>query len=58
MVSLEQKLSGGLDPTEDNFCRSALHYLSITSGASPKVEEWTVSPFDVEFLEKLGEGGL
>lgn len=58
MVSLERKLRGRQGQTEEEFCRSALQRLTIANGPLPKLEDWTVSPFDVDFNKRLGEGGL
>jgi hypothetical protein len=58
IVSLEQKLQSHLGSSTDAFCRSALHCLAIRSGMRPEIEDWTVSPFDVDFDQKIGEGGL
>jgi hypothetical protein len=60
MVSLQQRIQApnSLRAPEDKFCRCALNYLIVNSGRHPKIEDWTVSPFDVDKDEKLGEGGL
>jgi len=59
MVSLQRRLSSQLpNNRESRFFERSLQYLSTISGTHVHLEDWMVSPFDVDFGPKIGEGGL
>jgi hypothetical protein len=61
MPSLQQRIKAPNPPggSEREFCQMALNALVVSSrGAQPVIEDWTISRFDVDKDQKLGEGGL
>lgn len=60
MVSIERKLAGQRIPNgpERTFYGHALEYLVTTSGQHVKVEDWMITPFEVEYISEVGVGGL
>ena len=59
MVSLQHRLQTGSDENrEQQFFRHTLRRLTTISGRHVEMEEWMVTPYDVEFGHKIGSGGL
>ncbi|KAJ7450210.1 kinase-like domain-containing protein [Mycena latifolia] len=60
MVSIQRKLDAqeSVRNTEDQFLSHTLQYLSSSSGKQVKVEDWMISPFEVEFIAEIGAGGF
>jgi hypothetical protein len=59
MVSLQRKIeqqSSGVQ--EQEFFSQSLVYLTSTSRCQVQPEDWMITPFEVEFLEEIGSGGL
>jgi hypothetical protein len=60
MVSIERKLAGQRigNNAEFAFYGHALQYLTLMSGQQVKVEDWMITPFEVDFGREVGAGGL
>jgi len=46
------------DQEELIFFSQSFRYLLTASGQQVDIKPWTISPFDVEFAEVIGVGGL
>jgi hypothetical protein len=59
MASLQKQLEQcfGRDRDHDFFTH-VFHYLSVTSGRHVQLESWTITPYEVEFEQEIGSGGL
>ncbi|KAJ7627321.1 kinase-like domain-containing protein [Roridomyces roridus] len=60
MVSIERRIeeNRGRNAPEQRFYSHTLQYLASTSRQQVKLENWMVSPFDVDFGEEIGVGGF
>jgi hypothetical protein len=60
MVSIERRIeeNQNRNSPEQNFYAHTLHYLASTSGGHVKLEDWVISPFDVDYGPEIGAGGL
>jgi len=59
MAALQRRLDSQLaDNRESQYYKRSLQYLCTISGTHVKLEDWMVSPFDVDFGPKIGSGGL
>ncbi|KAJ7108316.1 kinase-like domain-containing protein [Mycena epipterygia] len=60
MVSFEQKLAGHRmqDSPEHMFYGHALQHLIATSGQQVKVEDWMITPFEIDYISEVGVGGF
>ncbi|KAJ7466190.1 kinase-like domain-containing protein [Mycena galericulata] len=60
MVSIERRMEGhrNLGHPEQKFYSHTLQYLTSTSGRQVKLEDWMISPFDVECGPEIGVGGF
>ncbi|KAJ7108319.1 kinase-like domain-containing protein [Mycena epipterygia] len=60
MVSMERKLAGHRmqDSPEHAFYGHALQYLIATSGQQVRVEDWMITPFEIEYISEVGVGGF
>jgi hypothetical protein len=59
MASLQRHLEErSATDQELHFFSHSLQYLSTYSGQHVKLEDWMVTPFDVEFGRHIGAGGL
>ncbi|KAJ7737305.1 kinase-like domain-containing protein [Mycena metata] len=59
MVSIQKQLNNdNVDHAEKTFYTHTLEYLTTRSGKTVKVEEWMVSPFDVDYNNEIGSGGF
>jgi hypothetical protein len=47
-----------LDERELKFCSRTLDHLATISGKHIKLESWMVTSYEVDFGNKIGEGGL
>ena len=59
MVTFKRRIdekNGGKE--ELSFYRQSFRYLLTASGQQVDIKPWTISPFDVEFGEIIGAGGL
>ncbi|KAF7340286.1 Kinase-like protein [Mycena venus] len=60
MVSIERRMDenrSGTNP-EQNFYSHTLQYFTSTSGQHVKLEDWMISPFDVDYGPEIGSGGF
>ncbi|KAK7008148.1 kinase-like protein [Favolaschia claudopus] len=59
IVSLERRIGRheGSNP-ERKFLSHTLQYLASTSSEQVKVEDWMISPFDVDHGQEIGSGGF
>ena len=59
MASLQRRLDSlQSNNRETQFLQCSLQYLQTVSGTHIELEDWMISPFDVDFGPKIGEGGL
>jgi len=63
MISLQKSLkeqANTFNAREKQFLRHSLNYLASTSRERGlfEPESWSVTSFDVEFGDKIGDGGL
>ena len=59
MVSLQRRLDHLSDGDQEReFFSHALEYLSTTSGHEVQMENWMITPYEVEFGPQIGSGGL
>ncbi|KAJ6464607.1 hypothetical protein DFH09DRAFT_1346825 [Mycena vulgaris] len=60
MVSIERRMKEkhNCNSPEQNFYAHTLHYLASTSGGHVKLEDWVISPFDVDYGPEIGVGGF
>jgi hypothetical protein len=59
MVSLEKRLQTGSDDDwEHQFFAHTLRYLTTISGRQVEMEDWMITPYEVEFGCEIGSGGL
>jgi hypothetical protein len=59
MVSLQRRLDHRSDgDTERQFFSHTLRYLTTSSGSQVEVENWMITPYEVEFGAQIGSGGL
>ncbi|KAJ7615435.1 hypothetical protein FB45DRAFT_1108090 [Roridomyces roridus] len=62
MVSIERKLASQnvkrMPSVQQTFYGHALQYLTVLSGQQVKVEDWMITPFDVDFGKEVGSGGF
>jgi hypothetical protein len=59
MVSLQRRLDRLSDgDRERQFFSHALEYLTTSSGRQVEMENWMVTPYDMEFGPQIGSGGL
>jgi hypothetical protein len=59
MVSLQRRLDHPSDgDRERQFFSHTLEYLTTTSGRQVKMENWMITPYEVEFGPLIGSGGL
>jgi hypothetical protein len=59
MTSLQRHLQyQSLDERERQFYMSSLHHVSMSSGTHAELENWTITPYEIEFGPIIGSGGL
>jgi hypothetical protein len=59
MVSLQRKLDQqSMGEQERQFFSQGLTYLTTCSGQHIEAEDWMITDYEVEFMEKIGSGGL
>ncbi len=59
MCALEKKLKASTQRgPEQEFMETSLKMLRTWSGSQATVEEWTITPFEVELSSIIGSGGL
>ncbi|KAJ7919416.1 hypothetical protein B0H13DRAFT_2320404 [Mycena leptocephala] len=60
MVSTERRMeeNQNRNSPEQTFYAHMLYYLASTSGGHVKLEDWVISPFDVDYRPEIGAGGL
>jgi len=59
MVSLQRHLQTGSDKDrEQQFFTHTLRSLTTSSGRQVKIEDWMITPYEVEFETEIGSGGL
>lgn len=59
MVSIQKQLnSRSVNRAEQDFYTHTLQYLTLRSGQNVKIEEWMISPFEIEYGSEIGTGGL
>ena len=59
MVSLQRRLDHLSDGDQEReFFSHTLEYLSTTSGHEVQMENWMITPYEVEFGPQIGSGGL
>lgn len=59
MVSIERRMEENRsgNTAEQRFYSHTLQYLTSTSGKHVKLEDWMISPFEVEYGPEIGAGG-
>ena|ERR1700692_594859 len=59
MVSLQRRLVTGSETNrEQQFFEHTLQLLTTSSGHHVEMEDWMITPYDVEFGHEIGSGGL
>jgi hypothetical protein len=59
MVSLQRRLDHRSDDNrERQFFSHTLEYLTTASGRQVEMENWMITPYEVEFGPLIGSGGL
>jgi hypothetical protein len=59
IVALHKRLhTGSGDDRERQFFAHTLRYLTTSSGRQAGVEDWSITPYEVEFGPQIGTGGL
>ena len=59
MVSLQRRVEDTSDgDRERQFFSHTLRYLTTASGRQVEVENWMITPYEVEFGPEIGSGGL
>jgi len=59
IVSLQRRLNNLLDgPREWQFFSYILRYLTVSSGLQVELQNWMITPYEVEFGPKIGSGRL
>ena len=59
IVSLQRRLNNLLDgPQERQFFSYVLRYLTVSSGLRVELQNWMITPYEVEFGPKIGSGRL
>ncbi|KAF7344400.1 Kinase-like protein [Mycena sanguinolenta] len=59
MVSIQKQLNNqNFDRLEQRFYTHTLEYLTSRSGKNVSVEDWMISPFEVDYGPEIGSGGF